>query len=70
MGMGGEDGAEGGHRREERRVFHQGLLSPLGMGSENIKWPQRLDCYRAVDETVTLNTEEKGKNEDQASLPA
>lgn len=50
---------EGGHRREERKVFHQGLVSPLRMGSESIKWPQHVDCYRAVDETVKLITEEK-----------
>lgn len=26
---------EGGHRREESRVFHHDLLSPLGMRAEN-----------------------------------
>jgi hypothetical protein len=27
--------ADGVHRREESRVFHQHLRSPLGMGAEN-----------------------------------
>lgn len=50
---------EANHRREERKMFHQGLVSPLGMGSESIKWPQHADCYRAVDETWKLIMEER-----------
>lgn len=38
---------EGGHRREESRVFHHDLLSPLGMSTENKQRPQQKVCYRA-----------------------
>ena len=39
------------HRRNENRVFHQDLLSPLGMRAENKERPGQVVCYRAGDDT-------------------
>lgn len=44
-GIGEEGRADGVHRREEIRVFHQDLLSPLGMWAEGEERPQHMACY-------------------------
>lgn len=51
---------EGVHRWEESRVFHQRLLSPLGMGAENKRHHQKV-CSGAGDETEGLNLEDQGE---------
>lgn len=35
------------HRREESSVFHQDLLTPLGMGTEREERPQQVVCFKA-----------------------
>lgn len=39
-------GAEGVHRREVSKLFHQDLLSPLGIWAESEHRPQQAVCYR------------------------
>ena len=45
------------HRREESRVFHQDLLSPLAMSPESMERPQKKVCYRPVEYNVGLDLE-------------
>lgn len=45
-------------------VFHQGLLSPLGMEAESEERPQLLVCHRAGDEARRLATEERRESQD------
>lgn len=37
------------YRREESKVFHQGLVSPLAMGAESEERLQQFICYRGGD---------------------
>lgn len=41
------------------KVCGQGLLSPLGMGTEREQRPQQVACYRAGDESGGLDLEER-----------
>lgn len=49
------EGAERVLRREESRVLHKDLFSPLGMGAESEKRPQQMVCYRPADEPEGLD---------------
>lgn len=60
MGWGGGD--EGAQRREESRMCHQDLLSPLGMGAKRNERLPKLVCYRAGDKTGGLDLEERREN--------
>lgn len=55
--------SEGIHVREESSVFHEGLLSPLGTGSESEERPQQVVCCRVEDETGQLDLEESGERD-------
>lgn len=45
-------------------MFHQDLLSPLGMVLESEGRPRQAICYRAADETGKLDMEERRENND------
>ena len=57
--MGWKVGAEGDHKWEESRMFHQDLVRPLGMKAESEERPQQVDGYRAGGETGGLDLEEQ-----------
>ena len=52
------------------QVFHQDLLSLLGMGAERKERTQHVVCYRTGDGTGVLDLKERRKGEDLSSLPA
>lgn len=56
--------AEPIHKRDEIRVFHQNLLSQLGMGAENEEGPKQIVCHRAGDETRALEMEDRRESKD------
>lgn len=63
-------GAPGLLRREESRMFHQNLPSPLGMEAESERLKQAI-YYRAGGENGALDLEERRKKRRCAvSLPA
>lgn len=47
------------HRREESKVFHQDLLSLLGIGAESEERPQQLVGYKPGDESGGLDLKER-----------
>lgn len=53
--------AEGIHRREGSKVFHQNLLGPLGMGANCEERPQHVVCYRTWDNAERLYIEVRGR---------
>ena len=59
MEMGWKVGAEGDHKWEESRMFHQDLVRPLGMKAESEERPQQVDGYRAGGETGDLGVAER-----------
>lgn len=64
MGMCWKREAESVHRRDEGRVCHRDLLSPLEMGTEKKERPQLVVCYRAGCETEGLCLEDMRDTED------
>lgn len=59
--------AEVVHRRKKTMVFHQHLLSPLGMGAESEQRMQQVVFNRAGDEAGRLELENQGRGEDSQS---
>lgn len=52
------------HRRTESKVFHQNLLSLLGMGAESKERTHYVVCYRAGDESRGLDLGKRRENID------
>lgn len=46
---------------EEGSVFHQDLITLLGMGSENDERPEGVTCCKDMDVTEGLNIKEWGR---------
>lgn len=51
-------------------MFHQYLLSVLGMKAERKKRPQQVVCYSAGYQTDAFDTEEEGEQKSENYLPA
>lgn len=58
-------------KRNRNTMFHQDLLSTLGMGTEREEWQQQVVCYGARNGTGPLDKEERQRNKEiQSALLA
>lgn len=51
------------YRKEESRLFHCDLYSPVGMGKENKERLPQVVCFRPGNETGGLDLEERKEGE-------